>query len=84
MYFIVNQINYYYFFRNQKAESALKYYKGFESKNQQEHNAFYDEFGRLKSIAMKQKPGEKFGWKDFCKFQTNFKLNYKRIGLHSH
>lgn len=52
----------------QKAEKALRHYKGYDGENDQENNAFFDEFERLKSISMKRKTDEKLGAADLCKF----------------
>ncbi|XP_055304279.1 uncharacterized protein LOC129569467 [Sitodiplosis mosellana] len=49
----------------QKAEDALKFYKGYEGKNEQEDNAIDKEFKRLKLIANERKTEEKLQTSDF-------------------
>lgn len=50
----------------QKAESALKFYKGYKGSNQQEDNAIYKEFEKLKMINNDSKNDEKLQLTDFC------------------
>lgn len=50
----------------QKAEKALKYYKGFKGQSEKEETALNYEFERLKMIAMKQKLNNKFQMSDVC------------------
>lgn len=59
-------INFEIVFKFQKAEKALKYYKGFKGKSEKEENAINYEFERLKSVAMKQKLNNKFQWSEVC------------------
>lgn len=51
-----------------KAENALKYYKGYKSRNQDDENEFRMEFERLKSIVNVQKEDQKLCFADFCMF----------------
>lgn len=50
----------------QKAEAALKFYKGYKGKSQKEEIALYEEFERLKSIACERKTEEELQFSDFC------------------
>lgn len=52
----------------QKAEKALKFYKGFKGKGEPEENAINDEFERLKSVAMKQNAEDKFQASNVCEY----------------
>lgn len=51
----------------QKAEDALKFYKGYEGASKQEDDAIFKEFDRLKLIAYERKTEEKLQASDFCK-----------------
>lgn len=52
-----------------KALASLKFYKGYEGKNDNEITAFTVEFERLKAFASEQKVNEKIGLKDLSKFR---------------
>lgn len=58
-----------FFFSIQKAESALKYYKGYKGKSSIEDDALFKEFERLKAISCEQKIDEKLHASDFCKYE---------------
>lgn len=60
------RINFKSHLKFQKAENALKYYKGFKGKSEQEENAMNDEFERLKSVAMKRKSNDQFQASAVC------------------
>ncbi|XP_037040406.1 facilitated trehalose transporter Tret1-2 homolog [Bradysia coprophila] len=64
----------------QKAEDALKHYKGFErsKRDPQELSAFHAEFERLKTIALKQQPKEKLIWADFSNWKA---INGLGVGI---
>lgn len=51
----------------QKAEQALKFYKGYKGGSEQEDDAILKELERLKSIANERKTEEKIRASDFCK-----------------
>lgn len=57
-------MNYY-----QKAENALKFYKGYKGNTKEEVDALFEEFERLKAITNQQKIEEKIQISDFCKFK---------------
>lgn len=52
----------------QKAERALKHYKGYKGNDDVEDDALHCEFERLKTIAMQQKTDVKVGAADLCEF----------------
>lgn len=51
----------------QKAEKALKFYKGYRGISEKEDKAFFKEFERLKYIASEQKMQKRIQASDFCK-----------------
>lgn len=57
----------------QKAEKALKYYKGYKGDSEKEDDAIFKEFERLKAIVTEQKQEEKFVAAEFCKSKTKLK-----------
>lgn len=59
----------------EKAEDALKYYKGYKASNnnQPEDYAIHREFKRLKSITAERKHVDAFSVADLCKFSNKQK-----------
>lgn len=51
----------------QKAEKALKFYKGYKGKEEVEDYAIFKEIERLKLIASERKTEEKINAADFCR-----------------
>lgn len=51
----------------QKAEEALKFYKGYKGKDEGEDDAISREIERLKLIASERKTQEKINATDFCR-----------------
>lgn len=56
--------------KKQKAENALKYYKGFKGNCQYETAAFQAEFDRMQATSKQRKRQMKFHFSDFCKVFT--------------
>lgn len=64
----------------QKAENALKFYKGYKGKSKQEVDAIFKEFERQKSIASERKMEERIRPSDFCKFANiNLYFSWKSL-----
>lgn len=59
----------------QKAEHALKFYKGYKGENKAEDDAIYRELERLKSIASRKKEEAKFQVSDLCELIVNFYIS---------
>lgn len=51
----------------QKAEDALKFYRGYAGRSKEEENALYNEFEKLKTITNDRKTEHKIQATDFCK-----------------
>lgn len=56
----------------QKAEKAMKFYKGYRGISEKEDKAFFEEFERLKSNPQGQKTREKIQASDFCKLLIQY------------
>ncbi|XP_031623730.1 facilitated trehalose transporter Tret1-like isoform X2 [Contarinia nasturtii] len=67
--------------REQSAEDAIKYYKGYRGLSDEEHYALYKECERFKSIAYEHKAGEKCQISDFF---TNSAIKGLSIGVALH
>lgn len=57
-------------FNLQRAERALKYYKGYKRSCKEEDVAFYKEFESLKSVSTAQNENKKFRIEDFSELNT--------------
>lgn len=70
----------------QKAQDALKYYKGFKGNSEVEINMFNIEFERLKSIAQEQQADEQLHFSDFSKnglFEFHYSKSINFVYLYS-
>lgn len=54
----------------QKAKNSLKYYKGYQGKNEKEDIAIDAEYDRMKSICEHQESNQKIVLADFCKIHS--------------
>lgn len=64
---------------SQKADDALRYYKGCKGKTIEEADSLLTELERLKAISDKQTNDEKVTFSDFCKPNTSFDSAWSTI-----